>query len=157
KLFREALIAGKEARTQTAIGDESVSIATAAVNLAKEHVGDLAGKTVVVIGAGKMGRTAAKRLRLEGESDIVVLNRSHEPAADVVEALGSGHAAELPRIVEHLQRADIAITSTGASHFILNPGNVAESMLARPGRPLFIVDIAVPRDVDPDVQRIPGV
>jgi len=86
-----------------------------------------------------------------------VANRSAGKARDVVESLGSGTAIELPGLVAALSRADIVITSTGASHFILGPGNVAEAMLSRPARPLFIIDIAVPRDADPDVVRVPGV
>jgi len=156
-LFREALKAGKEARTRTHIGGDSVSVATAAIELAKARLGSLEGKTVLVVGAGKMGTLAAKRLRLEGCAELLVANRSAGKARDVVESLGSGTAIELPGLVAALSRADIVITSTGASHFILGPGNVAEAMLSRPARPLFIIDIAVPRDADPDVVRVPGV
>jgi glutamyl-tRNA reductase len=156
-LFREALNAGKAARTQTEIGGASTSIATAAVNFAKQHVGALKGKSIVVVGAGKMGSLVARRLKNEGCGDIVVLNRSHERAQSVIASIGVGRAGELPGIVEAMQGADIVVTSTGASHFILTPGNVAEAMLARPERPMFIVDIAVPRDVDPEVARISGV
>ncbi len=157
-LFREVLNAGKEARSSTQIGGDSVSVATAAIELAKQELGeDLSGKTVMVVGAGKMGTTAAKRLRLEGCSELLVVNRSHSKAREVVETLGTGLALELPGMVEAMKRSDIVVTSTGASHFLLTPGNVAEAMLARTERPLFIVDIAVPRDVDPDVARIPGV
>ena len=156
-LFREALNAGKAARSQTGIGGESVSVATAAIELAKAQFGTLVGKTVLVVGAGKMGTTAAKRLRLEGCAELLLANRSHNKARDFVEALGVGTAVEMPVLVDALRRADIVITSTGASHFLLTPGNVAEAMLARSDRPLFIVDIAVPRDVDPDVARIPNV
>ena len=157
-LFREALEAGKDARTQTAISSDSTSVATAAVAFAKQHVGDLAGKVVLVIGAGKMGAIAARRLRDEGAAQIVVLNRSHKRARDVVDTLGDGaRTADLPGLVNALKEADVVVTSTGASHFVVTPGNVAEAMAARPQRPLFIVDIAVPRDVDPDVAHIPGV
>src|SRR5579872_1605313 len=156
QLFREALSAGKAARTQTEIGRDSVSVATAAIEMAKEHVGDLCDKNVIVVGAGKMGATAARRLKLEG-ARLILLNRSHERAADVIAKLGIGEARALPTLSESLRDADVVITSTGASHFILNPGNVSEAMLARPDRPLFIVDIAVPRDVDPEVSRVPGV
>ena len=157
RIFREALNAGKAARSQTAIGDESVSVATAAVAMAKEHVGTLKGKTILLLGAGKMGQTAAKRLKLEGVKDLVVVNRTHERAREIVARLGIGHAVELPLLVNALKTADVIITSTGASHFVLTPGNVAEAMLARMERPLCLIDIAVPRDVDPDVVRIPGV
>lgn len=157
-LCREALEAGKAARSQTAISGESTSIATAAVVKAKEHVGTLEGKTVLVVGAGKMGSLAARRLKAEGATDVIVLNRSHKRAQAVVDKLGSiGRTAEMPGIVDALKGADVVVTSTGASHFVLTPGNVAEAMLARPSRPLFIVDIAVPRDVDPEAARIPGV
>ena len=154
-LFREALEAGKAARTHTAISGDSTSIATAAVACALEHVGPLDGKTVLVIGAGKMGALAARRLKAEGVSDIVLLNRSHKRARAVADELGDiAHTAEMPGLVNALKRVDVVVTSTGASHFVVTPGNVAEAMLARPSRPLFIVDIAVPRDVDPEVTRI---
>jgi glutamyl-tRNA reductase len=156
-LFREALNAGKAARSQTSIGNESTSIATAAVEFAKSHVGSLTSKSVLVIGAGKMGSLAAKRLKLEGATEIGVMNRSRERAHSIVANLGLGRALEMPGLVEAMRTADIVITSTGASHFILTPGNVAEAMLARLSRPLTIIDIAVPRDVDPEVARIPGV
>ncbi len=158
KLFREALEGGKAARTHTAIGGDSISIATAAVACAHEHVGDLSGKSVLVIGAGKMGALAARRLKADGAGDIVLLNRSHKRAQHVADELGAiARTAEVPGLVNALAAADVVVTSTGASHFIVTPGNVAEAMLARPQRPLFIVDIAVPRDVDPEVTRIPGV
>jgi glutamyl-tRNA reductase len=156
-LFREAINAGKAARSQTAIGRDSVSVATAAIDLAKARLGTLAGKTVLVIGAGKMGTSAAKRLRQEGAADLIVVNRSFHKARGVVEQLGVGRAIEMPGLVEALRPADIVVTSTGASHFVLTPGNVAEAMLHRPERPLFVIDIAVPRDVDPEVARIGGV
>ncbi len=156
-LFREALSAGKDARAHTSISAEYVSVATAAIELAKQYLGDLSGASVLVIGAGKMGTTAAKRLKLEGARELVVANRSLERAQGVVDMLGMGRALELPGLIDALKEADIVVTSTGASRFILEPGNVAEAMLARPSRPLFIIDIAVPRDTDPDVARIPGV
>ena len=156
-LFREALNAGKESRTHTHIGGDSVSVATAAIELAKQQLGTLAGKTVLVIGAGKMGALAAKRLRQEGCSELLVANRSHSKAKEIIETLGVGTAVELPGLVDAMKRADIVVTSTGASHFVLTPGNVAEAMLARPDRQLFIVDIAVPRDADPEIARIPNV
>jgi glutamyl-tRNA reductase len=155
-LFREALNAGKEARTRTHIGGDSVSVATAAIDLAKGHVGTLAGKTVLVVGAGKMGTIAARRLRTEG-CELLIANRSRTKARDIALSAGPAAVVEMPAITSALARADIVVTSTGASHFILGPANVAEAMLARPERPLFIVDIAVPRDVDPDVVRIPNV
>ncbi len=157
-LFRAALEAGKIARTQTFISSDSTSLATAAVACAKEHVGDLNGRSALIVGAGKMGALAARRLKAEGASAIVLLNRSHKRAQHVADELGEiARSAEMPGLVDALKAADVVVTSTGASHFVLTPGNLAEAMLARPDRPLFIVDIAVPRDVDPDAARIPGV
>jgi len=156
-LFREALNAGKESRSSTFIGGNSVSVATAAIDLAKQTLGTLVGKTVLVVGAGKMGAAAAKRLRLEGCSELLIANRSATKAQEIVESIGAGTPVELPGLVDAMKRADIVVTSTGASHFVLTPGNVAEAMLARPERALFIIDIAVPRDADPEVARIPHV
>ena len=156
-LFRGALNAGKAARAQTTIGKESTSVATAAIDFAKSRVGTLVSKSVLVIGAGKMGALAAKRLKLEGATQLSVINRSHDRARSIIADLGVGRAIEMPGLIEALQSADIVITSTGASHFILTPGNVAEALLRRPARPLTIIDIAVPRDVDPEVARIPNV
>lgn len=156
KLFRDALTAGKAARSQTAIGRHSVSIATAAVEMAKNHVGDLSGKNVVVVGAGRMGRAAARRLKIEG-AHLVILNRSHGRASEVIDEIGSGDSGGLSHLVDALRDADVLITSTGASHFVLDCSKAAQAMSARSNRPLFIVDIAVPRDVDPEVANIPGV
>jgi len=157
-LFREAINAGKTARSRTAIAGDSTSIATAAVEAAKRHLGSLGGKTVLVVGAGKMGAIAARRLRAEGAAEIIILNRSHGRAADVAGALGSGaRVADLPGIVSALAEADVVVTSTGASTFVITVSDVAAALATRPDRPLFIVDIAVPRDVDPEVAELAGV
>ena len=156
-LFRDALSAGKTARSQTPIGRDSVSVATAAVALAKARLGTLEGASVLVIGAGKMGNAAARRLRQEGAGKLVVANRSAARARDVVAHAGGGTVAELPGIVAALAEADVVVTSTGASHFILTADNVAAAMALRPQRPLFVIDIAVPRDADPAIADIPGV
>jgi len=157
-LFREAINAGKTARSRTAIAGDSTSIATAAVEAAKRHLGSLGGKTVLVVGAGKMGAIAARRLRAEGAAETIILNRSHGRAADVAGALGSGaRVADLPGIVSALAEADVVVTSTGASTFVITVSDVAAALATRPDRPLFIVDIAVPRDVDPEVAELAGV
>ncbi len=157
RLFRAALNAGKAARTQTAIGDESTSIATAAIQLAKERLGTLDGKSVVVVGAGKMGRNAVKRLRAEGASNLIVTNRTMARAQELIAEVGFGHAVDMPGLSEALGAADIVITSTGASHFILHRENIAAVMSGRTDRPLFVIDIAVPRDADPQISEIPNV
>jgi len=156
QLFREALSAGKAARSQTEIGKHSVSIATAAIEMAKTHVGSLRGKNVIVIGAGKMGTAAARRLKTEG-ARLTLLNRTHERASEVIAQLGGGEAQALPTLAQSLREADVVIASTGASHLMIDAEKAEQAMSSRPERPLFIVDIAVPRDVDPEVSRIPGV
>ncbi len=156
RLFRDAINAGKNARSSTGIGNESVSIATVAVTLAKQHVGPLQGKNIVLVGAGKMGRTAAKRLKLEGAQGLVIVNRNLDRARELVANLGIGEAAGLPSLIDALRGADIVISSTGAAHFVLTQELIGEAMRYRRERPLFLIDIAMPRDVDPAVAHIPG-
>jgi glutamyl-tRNA reductase len=157
RLFREAINAGKAARSSTTIGNESVSFATVAIAQAKHVLGSLDDKKIVLFGAGKMGRTAAKRLKLEGAREWVVVNRTRERAEELVSDLGIGAAAGLPELPAALRDADIVISSTGALTFVLTPDLVAAAMAGRAHRPLFLIDIAVPRDVDPAVAAIPGV
>ena len=157
RLFREAMSAGKAARTQTRIGDDSTSIATAAIELAKKEFGTLHDRNVLIVGAGKMARTAAKRLRGEGTNNLVISNRTAKNAQDLVRDLGFGHVVELPGLLDALTSADIVVTSTGASNFVLMPETVETAMKRRPGHRMFIVDIAVPRDVHPEVAAIEGV
>ena len=157
RLFREALAAGKTARAQTRIGGESVSIATAAVEAARSRLATLEGKSILVIGAGKMGRTAVKRLRQEGADRVIVANRTMSRSRGLVAEAGFGEAVEMPELVDALAVADVVVASTGASHFIVGEERVRAAMARRSDRPLFIVDIAVPRDVDPAVASIDNV
>lgn len=157
RLFREALNAGKHARSQTRISDESTSIATAAIDAAKARLGPLDGKSVVVIGAGKMGRTAVRRLRDEGAQRLIVTNRTISRAQELIAEVGFGEAIEMPGLIDALAAADIVVTSTGASHFVVTHDHVAKATERRSERPLFIIDIAVPRDTDPSVREIPNV
>jgi glutamyl-tRNA reductase len=157
RLFREALNAGKAARSRTRIGEESTSVATAAIQMAKAHLGTLDGACVVVVGAGKMGRTAVRRLRGEGAANLIVTNRSMSNAQELIAEVGFGQAIEMPGLGDAVASADIVIASTGASHFVLTHENVARAMESRPERPLFVLDIAVPRDADPLIADIPNV
>ncbi len=156
-LFREALAAGKTARAQTRIGGESVSMATAALEAARSRLGTLERRTILVVGAGKMGRTAVKRFRQEGALRVIVANRTISRSRELVAEAGFGEAVEMPELVEALAAADVVVSSTGASHFVLDEALVRAAMTRRPGRPLFIVDIAVPRDVDPAVVDVENV
>ncbi|HEY1868357.1 MAG TPA: glutamyl-tRNA reductase [Candidatus Cybelea sp.] len=156
-LFREALAAGKAARAQTRIGGESVSMATAALEAARAHLGSLEQTSILVVGAGKMGRTAVKRLRQEGARRVIVANRTMSRSRDLIAEAGFGEAVELPELVDAVAAADVVVASTGASHFVLDEERVRAAMARRPDRPLFVVDIAVPRDVDPFVANVPNV
>ncbi|MBV8689430.1 MAG: glutamyl-tRNA reductase [Candidatus Eremiobacteraeota bacterium] len=156
RLFKDAIAAGKTARSQTQIGKDSVSIATAAIEMARRRLGTLEGKAVAIVGAGKMGRTASKRLRSAGISALYVVNRTPERARQLLEE-AAGEAVDLASLDSALARVDVVVTSTGASHFILTPHNVVSAMAQRPERPLFVVDIAVPRDADPQIAQLPNV
>jgi glutamyl-tRNA reductase len=157
RLFREALAAGKTARAQTRIGGESVSVATAAVEAARSHLGRLDGASILVLGAGKMGRSAVKRLRHEGALRVIVANRTISRSRELVGEAGFGEAIEMPELVEALAVADVVVASTGAADFVLDEALVRAAMARRPDRPLFLVDIAVPRDVDPAVANVGNV
>lgn len=157
RLFREALAAGKSARAKTRIGVESVSIATAAVEAARLRLGSLKGKAVLVVGAGKMGRAAVKRLSQEGAARVIVSNRTAARSRELIGETGFGEVVEMPELSAALAVADVVVASTGASHFVLDEAKVTAAMESRPQRPLFIVDIAVPRDVDPAVARLDNV
>jgi glutamyl-tRNA reductase len=155
-LFRAAIHAGKRVRTETAIGVNPASISSVAAALAAQRLGDLTERQALLIGAGEMGAIAVRALQRRGVSSVVVVNRTFENAEKLANMWG-GHAVTFQHLPEVLAAADIVITSTGAPHTILNRALLEPAMEVRPGRPLFIIDIAVPRDVDPDVTEIPHV
>ncbi len=157
RLFREALRAGKIARSTTRIGGESLSLATAAIEAARAHRGTLAGASVVIAGAGKMGRAALRRLHEEGAERVVVVNRTLSHARELVEDVAFGEALEMPALVKALAQADVLFTSTGASHFILTKDELERERERIGEQPLLVIDLAVPRDVDPEVATLPGV
>jgi len=155
-LFRHALEAGKRARTETSIGRHTASVSHAAVELATERLGDLAGRRVLVLGAGDMGESMALGLAKAGVSDLAVANRTAERAEALAAAVG-GRAVPLSELPEALASTDVLLTSTGAASPIVDLDRAREVMAVRDGRPLLIVDIAVPRDVEPEVGTIPGI
>ena len=157
RLFSEALKAGKAARSQTAIGNSSISIATAAVNAARAHIDSLEGRSVLLIGAGSMAVKAAKRFKREGAAELTVVNRTVERAQELVDTIELGTALPFECIDEVLKKVDVVVTSTLAPHVIIERPMVERAMEARDGRPLCIVDIALPRDVEPSVAEVPGV
>jgi glutamyl-tRNA reductase len=156
RLFQTALRAGKRARTETAIGHNPASVSSVAVRLAEDTFPDLAAARVLVIGAGEMAELATETLRKRGVRHLQVLNRTMERAMVLAGRWGA-QAATFECLPEALAGTDIAITSTGAPHTILPAALVAECMPRRPDRPLVIIDIAVPRDVDPQAGNLPGV
>ncbi len=155
-LFQSAIHMGKRARTETAIGRGAASTAYAAVQLARQKLGTLAGRYVLVIGAGEMGQRVAKNLRGERISAIIVANRTYDRAVAIAHDLG-GRAIHFDRLAEGLAAADVVISATGAPHLVLDAAAIRQAMARRPERPLCIIDIAVPRDVDSSAKSITNV
>ncbi len=155
-LFRAAIHTGKRVRTETTIGVNAASVSSVAANLAGRLLGDLSQRQVLLVGAGEMGAIAVRALQKRGVSNIVVANRTFKNGAQLAKAW-AGKAITFQHLPQAITEADIIITSTGAPHTILDRKLMEPAMTARPNRPLFIIDIAVPRDVDPNVREIPGV
>jgi len=150
RLYQSTFAAAKRARSETAIGKQAVNISSCAVELAKHIFGDLSGKTVMLIGAGEMAELAARHLRGNGCKDILVANRTLERAQNLAKEF-EGHALTLDQLDSYLDAADIVLSSTGANTFVLLPDAVTRAMKKRRGAPMFLVDIAVPRDIDPRI------
>jgi len=153
EVVNQALAVARRVRRETALGASAVSVSYAAIELAKKIFGNLQGKCVFVIGAGKMSELAAKHLLRSGASTILVSNRTYERAVELAAAFG-GSPVPFESLFEHLGRADIVISSTGAPGFIISKDQAERIMAARRNRPMFFVDIAVPRDVDPAVNDL---
>jgi glutamyl-tRNA reductase len=154
-LFRQAVESGKRVRTETAIARGTTSLSHAAVALATERLGTLAGRTTLIIGAGEMGESMASALP-EGSGPLVVANRTWDRATSLAGRFG-GRAVTWPRLPGALERADVLLTSTGAPDVVLDAAELEPVMARRADRPLLIVDVAVPRDVDPRAGELPGV
>jgi glutamyl-tRNA reductase len=155
RLFRHALRVGRRVRTETAIGENPASISSAAAELAERVFGSLEGRRILVLGAGKMSDLATVNLISRGVESVFVANRSVERAERLARRFG-GHAAGLDAVEEELERADVVVASTSARGYVLSAEQVERAMRKRRGRPIFFVDIAVPRDVDPAVNEIEG-
>jgi glutamyl-tRNA reductase len=156
KLLHKSFSVAKRVRTETAIGSSAVSISYAAVQLAKKIFGNLAGKKVLLVGAGEMAELAAEHLVGQGVAEVVVANRTLSRAVDLAKRF-RGRAVSIEELVQQLEHVDIIISSTGATEFILNKDQVKSMMRARMNRPLFFIDIAVPRDLDPRIIDIENV
>jgi glutamyl-tRNA reductase len=155
RLFRQALHAGRKVRAQTAIGESPSSISSAAAALAQQVFGDLHGRTMLLIGAGKVSELAARNLRSRGATIAFVANRSVGRAEELARRVGS-EARPLEEIEAALDGADVVVSSTSAPGFVLSREQVARTLARRKGRPLLLVDLAVPRDLDPAIHELPG-
>jgi len=155
-LFQHALRAGKEARTRTDIGLGDKSLADVVVWVAEEHLTELASHKALVIGAGKMGKLAARTLARSGFHWLFIANRTFDKA-QALAAEVEGDAVHFDELPQALGEADLVVCSTGAPHVVLHESDVRAALEARGDTPLVVLDLAVPRDVDPAVADLPGV
>lgn len=155
RLFRQALSVGKRVRSETGIGENPASVSSAAADLAGRVFDDLARRRVLLIGAGKMGELAAANLVSRGVREIVVANRSLERASLLAARVG-GRPVELNALDDELAQADVVISATGSPGFVLRAETVAAALRRRRGQPMFLIDIAVPRDLDPAINELDG-
>ena len=157
RLFTCTASTGRRARHQTGISRRPVSISHAAIALIKEHFGhDLNGRQVLLIGSGKMSEVAIQQLSRAGAAHFIVANRTLERACEVVRRWG-GTALHLDEMPDVLGKVDAVISATSAPHLLIHPHHVHGALQARNGRPLLLVDLAVPRDIDPAVGELPGI
>jgi glutamyl-tRNA reductase len=155
-LVARAFGVAKRVRSETGIGQMAVSVSYAAVELARKIFGSLANRTVMIAGAGKMSELAARHLRSSGASHVFVTNRTHERALEMA-ALFQGTPVEYTRFVAMLPEVDILIASSGAPHYILHKDEMQRVIAARRNKPMFLIDIAVPRNIEPSVNEIDNV
>jgi glutamyl-tRNA reductase len=156
RLFRGALAAGKRARTETRIGERGMSISSVAVELAQRTLGDLAKRRVLVIGAGETSELTARALAARGVETVFIANRRYDRAIGLAQRFG-GVAVRFDDLPEQLEQADIVVSGTNSPHHIVERDELTQVMEAREGRPLLLIDIAVPRDIDPVCRELGGV
>jgi glutamyl-tRNA reductase len=156
EIAQQALAVGRRVRRETALGTAAVSVSYAAVELARKIFGSLEGKTIFILGAGKMSELAARHLVSSGASSILVANRTYEKACELA-ATFHGAAVPFHALQEHLGRADIVISSTDSTGFLVTRDQAERLLDTRKQRPIFFVDIAVPRDIDPAVNELDNV
>ena len=156
KLLQSTFTVAKKVRSETQIGSSSVSIASVAVDLAKKIFGSLEGKRVLLVGAGKMSELAARHLMKQGADSILVANRTHDRAVRLARNF-KGHAIRFDDLYATADQADIIIASTGSQEHIFRREHGQQFLHKRRNRPMFFIDIAVPRDIDPEINRVDGV
>lgn len=155
-IVSNALRTARKVRNETGIGQLTVSTSYIAVELARKIFGDLRGLSVLLVGAGKMSELSAKHLQQSGVSRVYITNRTYERAIEMAKSF-EGKAVPFDQFLRVLQQVDIVISSTGSSEFILTKETAAGVITARRNRPLFLVDIAVPRDIDPEINTIDNI
>ncbi|MGE5249734.1 MAG: glutamyl-tRNA reductase [Bacteroidota bacterium] len=155
-LFRYAVQAGKRARNETEVGRSELSVACVVVEMAAQVLGSLSDRTALLIGAGKISSITARALLKAGLRCIMVANRTYERAEKLARSV-NGRAVRFQELDEHLAQADVVICSTGAPHIVLHVETITRAQKARGRRPLFIADLAVPRDADPQIAGISGI
>jgi len=155
RLFRQALHAGRKVRVETAIGESPSSVPAAGAALAQQVFGELEGRSVLLLGAGKMSELTARNLVSRGARISAVVNRTLEHGELLAGRLGA-RACGLDELGTELAGADVVVASTSAAGFVVGRGAVAEALRSRRGRPLLFVDLAVPRDVDPAINELDG-
>ncbi len=155
-LFQQAISVGKRVRTETDIDKHPISVSSAAVEMARSQLGDLHGKSVVVVGAGEMSELTTRYLMQYGLSSVIVSNRSYEKALAMAE-LFSGRAVRFDMLPAELSKADIVISCTSASHYVLSLESCGDILKSRQGDRIIMIDIAVPRDIEPALGTIEGV
>ncbi len=156
RLFRGALAAGKRARSETGISERGLSIPSVAVELAQRTLGDLAARRVLVIGAGETAELTARALAARGVETVFIANRRYNRAIGLAERFG-GYAVRFEELPAQLELADIVVSSTNSPHHIIERDGLELVMEAREGRPLLLVDLAVPRDVEAECREVTGV
>ncbi|HEY1913308.1 MAG TPA: glutamyl-tRNA reductase [Vicinamibacterales bacterium] len=154
RLFHASFAVGKRVRTETGLGSGAVSVSFAAVSLARKIFGDITGRSVAVIGAGEMGKLTAMHLKSQGVQHVTILSRTMAHAARTAEAIGGASAAPWDEMDAVLAASDIVVTATGAASPILTKARIEQVMRPRRNRPLFVIDIAMPRDVEPAAGEI---
>lgn len=155
QVFHQAVAVGKRAQSETRIGQSAVSVSYAAVELARKVFRSLEGRRCLAIGAGETAKLTLRHLLSAGVRDLIVANRTLDRAESLVREIG-GRAIPLDRVPEALAAVDVVISSTGAPGFVVKRQHVEEAVRARRGRPVFLFDIAVPRDIDPAVAQVAG-
>lgn len=156
RLFHKSFSVAKRVRTETAVASSAVSISFAAVELARKIFGDLKGTTAMLIGAGEMAELAAMHLLSNGAEELIIANRTLSRAKELAKSMGGAPIA-FESFADHLAEVDIVISSTGAPSAVIHARDIRNVLKARKHKPMFFIDIAVPRDIDPDVNNLDNV